>query len=249
LLSHLVSKPGYLEHYRKRKLRGDYIILDNSAHENGHGNRANELLFQAMLVRADEVVCSDVLFDAQGTVQRTEAMLRYIQTDHGWAAYYAAGAPRLMLVPQGTDERSWSKCLKQLVNLFDTHMAQLATSQPVIGVSKDYDDMVPGGITHLITRYVSPLRRRGVDVHCLGWPTDLWALAKVQKRAPWVRSADSAKPFVYAKAGIRLEPGGPVPVYPHRRDDYFDRPLAGRSKLAELNVEVFKAAANNALID
>jgi hypothetical protein len=248
LLSHLIGKPGYLEHYRERKNAGDYIILDNSAHENGHGNGAHELLFQARLVRADEVVCSDVLFDADGTVERTEKMLQYIASDHGWDTYFAAGTPRLMLVPQGTDEQSWARCLKRLMYVWDIHMSQLATAPPVIGVSKDYDDMVVGGIAHLIYKYIKPLRKRKVDVHCLGWPTNLWALADVAKKCSFVRSADSAKPFVYARAGIKLEPGGPVPDYPHRTDDYFETPLAKLTKIAVCNVEVFKAAASNELI-
>jgi hypothetical protein len=248
LLSHLIGRSGYLEHYATRKAAGDYIILDNSAHENGSGNGARELLFQARLVRANEVVCSDVLFDCPGTIERTEAMLQYIASDHGWEAYYAAGCPRLMLVPQGTDEISWARCLKRLMYVWDIHMSQLATMPPVVGVSKDYDDFVDGGIAHLISKYCRPLTKRGVDVHCLGWPANLWALADVHRRCPWVRSADSAKPFVYARAGVKLEPGGPVPDYPHRTDDYFETPLTNHTKLAACNVEVFKAAAVNELI-
>jgi len=247
LLSHLIDRPGYLEHYRRRKRMGDYIILDNSAHEHGSGNGARKLLFQAMLVGADEVVCSDVLFDAAGTCERTEQMLLYICSDDGWNAYWTAGAPRLMLVPQGKDEKSWAWCLKRLINVYDAHVSHLVTSPPVIGVSKDYDDW-NGGIARLISRYCKPYRSRGIDVHCLGWPTNLWSLAQVRKRTPWVRSVDSAKPFVYAAAGIRLEPGGPVPKYPHRMPNYFDTPLARCTPIARTNVEVFKAAASNELI-
>lgn len=251
MLSHLIERPGYLDYYRKRRAAGDYLILDNSAHEHGHGNKAQELLFQAMIVGAHEVVCSDVLFDAKGTVQATQAMLAYIRTDYGWDAYVAAGMPRLMLVPQGKTEREVEQCLHRLVILWMEYMQQLSGRPPVIGISKDYDDeILEGGIAEFIVKYVYPLRvSMRADVHCLGWPANLWALADVHRKAPWVRSVDSAKPFVYAAAGIRLEPGGDVPEYPHREPGYFSTPIGGRrATIARVNVEVFKAAATNELI-
>jgi hypothetical protein len=247
LLSHLIDRPGYLDYYRKRKRLGDYIILDNSAHEHQVGNKAHELMFQAMLLQADEVVCSDVLFDARETAHATEAMLVYITSDRGWDVYYGAGCPRLMLVPQGANERQWAWCLRELLYLWDHYMRNLATAPPVIGISKDYDNF-KGGIAGIIKRHCEALRDQGVDVHCLGWPTNLWSLANVNKKTPWVRSVDSAKPFAYARAGVRLEPGGPVPPYPRRTSDFFDRPLGRWSDVARVNVEVFRAAAANELI-
>jgi hypothetical protein len=250
LLSHLFERPGYIEYYRNRRRAGDYLILDNSAHEHGHGNKAQELLFQAMIIGVHEVVCSDVLFDSQGTCEATEGMLQYITSDHGWDAYMAAGLPRLMLVPQGRSERELEQCLNRLMYLWAIYMENLSGHPPVIGISKDYDDDLPGGIASFISTYCHPHRERvGADVHCLGWPANLWALADVYRKAPWVRSVDSAKPFVYARAGIRLEPGGTVPTYPHRTDDYFDAPLGRCANIAKANVEVFKAAATDALIE
>lgn len=250
LLSHLVDKRPYFEFYKRRRRAGDYLILDNSAHEHGSGNAVHQLLFQAMILRVNEVVCSDVLFDAKGTAEKTEAMLQYIASDRGWDTYVAAGSPRLMLVPQGRNEREISQCLHRLLYLWEVHMARLATTPPVIGISKDYDDTVDGGIASLIVKYCAPARvRYWADVHCLGWPSNLWSLAEVCRQAPWVRSTDSAKPFVYARAGVRLEPGGEVPTYPHRTDDYFEKPLGRSTIIAKANVEVFKAAATNCLIE
>jgi hypothetical protein len=250
LLSHLTHYPGYLDFYRKRGRQGDYLILDNSAHEHGHGNRAQELLFQAMVVGAHEVVCSDVLFDAHGTAQASEAMMRYISSDYGWESYMTAGSPRLMLVPQGKTEREVEQCLHRLIFLWTVHMERLSTHPPVIGISKDYDDeIMDGGIAGFIAKYCEPIRNRlNIDVHCLGWPKNLWSLSEVHRQAPWVRSVDSAKPFVYARAGIRLEPGGDVPTYPHRTPDYFNTALGRCTNIAQVNVEVFQAAASNELI-
>lgn len=250
LLSHLFAHPGYLEYYSKRRDFGDYIILDNSAHENGAGNLPDELLDQAVAVRAQEVVCPDVLFDDRGTVSAGVRMFRYMTSDAGWEKFCAAGLPRLMLVPQGTTRGEWVKCLTSLMHEWEERMSHLVGMPPVIGVSKDYEDLVSGGITSLIAQYLAPLRQAmGIDVHCLGWPSKLWSLAKVQQETPWVRSTDSAKPFVYARAGIRLEPGGTVPRYPRRAHDYFTTPTDDALvDLARINVEVFKAAATDELI-
>lgn len=250
LLSHLFEQPGYLEFYKERRRDHDYIILDNSAHEAGVGNLPDILLDQALVVRAQEIVCPDVLFDDRGTVDMTVRMFRYLLTTEGWFKYENAGYPRLMLVPQGTTRAEWVRCLASLVREWEDRIQPYIETAPVIGVSKDYEDLVPDGIAGLIEKYLSPLRQtHGIDVHCLGWPSHLWALAHVARRTPWVRSTDSAKPFVYAQAGVRLEPGGKVPRYPHRAPDYFTETTSDEcTYLAKINVEVFKASAIDELI-
>ena len=57
------------------------------------------------------------------------------------------------------------------------------------------------------------------------WSNNLWSTALIAGRYPWIRSTDSAKPFVFAKNYIRLEPGGPIPSYPRRDPEYFHAPL------------------------
>src|SRR4051812_5392932 len=70
VLSHLVGESfDYTQHYAKERDRGAYLVLDNSAHENTHGEAADALMRQALAIRAQEVVVPDVLFDAAGTVE------------------------------------------------------------------------------------------------------------------------------------------------------------------------------------
>lgn len=236
--------PEYVRYYRRRRRAGDYLILDNAAHENGAGNGHDMLLGQAWLVGAQEVVCPDVLFDHWGTLDRTAKMLRYIR-DEGRDEYATAYYPRLMLVPQGSNEKEWQSCLQYLIALWERYMSHVLTDPPVIGISKDYPNL-PSLIAPLYSPYHVDM---GIDVHCLGWPTDLWTLAEIKRECPWVRSTDSAKPFVYAKAGIMLEPGGKIPQYPHRSHDYFTTPVPDHfCKVARANIEVFKATANDELI-
>jgi len=244
ILSHLLEDDRYASFYTTRALHGDYVILDNSAHEYGAGNKAEQLLAQCAAVFADEVVAPDVLFDANATVEASRSMFRYIDTH--WEQYLIANKPRLMLVPQGTNRGEWVKSLHGLLRAWDVVLGSRDMEDPVIGVSKDYDSIVKGGITTLIKQYLEPMK---AEVHCLGWPTNLWSLAKVMQECPWVRSTDSAKPYVYAANEILLEPGGSVPEYPRRAPDYFTKPLTDKQrKIATRNVKVFQAAALDMLI-
>lgn len=243
VLSHLLKDKQYKEYYVERRKWDEYLILDNSAHEFGVGNKPEQLLKQAKALRAQEIVCPDVLFDANGTIEATRALLRYIEKRKD--LWEAAGEPRLMVVPQGNDRTQWVKCLNNLLKAWDSTLDEgVPLGDPIIGVSKDYDIFVKGGISTLIREYCSEY-----DVHCLGWPTDLWSLAKVVQECPWVRSTDSAKPFVYARASILLEPGGTVPPYPRRGAHYFQAELNYQQReIAARNIRVFDAAATNALI-
>lgn len=248
LLSHLLEDERYVEYYKERRRQGDYLILDNSAHEFGKGNDAEQLLKQASALRAQEVVCPDILFDANGTVESTRTMLRYIEKHK--EVWEEAGEPRLMIVPQGGNRTEWVKCLNNLLQAWESTLDEgVPLGDPVIGVSKDYDIFVKGGITTLIREYLGNNHEMTGTVHCLGWPSNLWSLSRVQYECPWVRSTDSAKPFVYARAGILLEPGGAVPDYPHRGEHYFQATLNYQQhEIASRNIRVFDAAANNVLI-
>lgn len=262
LLSHLFKKKGYLDYYARRSDEGDYLILDNSAHEHGIGNSMEQLLKEARKVCATEVVVPDVLFDAKSTVESARLSLRYLEERKGERAWDRAGKPRLMYVPQGNNRPEWSWCLRTMLNLHDhAHLENNELPPPVIGVSKDYY-WWHGGLPALFKAHLNPLKaaRPSIDVHLLGWPTALWQTALIAREFPWVRSTDSAKPFVYAKNGILLEPGGKVPEYPRRDPRYFDDPLLHHAEIemngtmytideiARRNMTVFESAATDHLI-
>lgn len=248
LLSHLVKAyPEYERHYSERATAGDYLILDNSAHEFGVGNGMAELMAQARALGAEEVVVPDVLFDWRATVESAKAAVSWLNSTPGKKAWELAGRPRLMYVPQGDGRSQWARCLQKL--MFAHQDLDGEHGPPVIGISKDYYNL-RGSLAGLIDEFVREWYEfERADVHCLGWPTSLWDLADVARDHPWVRSTDSAKPFVYAKAGILLEPGGKVPQYPRRDKRYFDDPLTDNSlEVAVRNAQVFEAAARDELV-
>lgn len=250
ILSHLLKDKRYTRFYRDRRDKGDYLILDNGAHENGAGESPEVLIAKADALGVQELVLPDVLFDRRGTIERTKQMLKWI-AGPGWSAYCIAGCPRLMVVPQGKDRADWAACLASLLRTWDywTRLMPGPISPPVIGISKDYDEF-RGGLPYMIGHYIEPVfKDRPCDIHCLGWPNDLWAIAIIARMFPWVRSTDSAKPFVYAKNAILLEPGGNIPKYPRRDPDYFTEDFTTAQRtLALRNVSVFCATATDELV-
>lgn len=252
LLAHLCKDQRYVDFYKERSRRGDYIILDNSAHEHGTGSPMQGLLKLAKRVGAHEVVVPDVLFSMEETLDSAQDTLDWLVTVEGWAAYRRAGTPRLMLVPQGESLAELSVCLVGLLQAWCKFVKEAPdlVPTPVIGISKDYQ-VYEGGLQGFVAKTVGPYRGNGIfDVHLLGWANDLWATAQIQRSCPWVRSTDSAKPFVYALSKIKLEPGGDYPQYPRRKEDYFIAKIEDPEvlEIARANVQVYRAAATDTLI-
>lgn len=252
VLSHLLSYAPYYKFYRTRRLSGGYIVLDNGAHENKRGMEMRDLLALAGALRANEIVLPDTLFDARATVEGAERALSFLlgegQTVWGLQTY-----PQLMIVPQGIDFDAWERCLNDLVGLL-THAymknPSLFMPPPVrftIGISKDYE-VWKGGIPRLLEHLAVFREWLPFDVHLLGWGRDLLMLAAIAHEYPWVRSTDSAKPFVYAIHGISLadlqsdaDTGGIAPAYPGRPPRYFATPLTPEALvIARTNVQVFR---------
>lgn len=248
LLTHLLSRRAYMKHYIEERQNGAYLVLDNSAHEKGEGEDAASLMAMAIKLRAQEVVVPDVLFDSEKTIDKAV---------HAHETWYEAGHPgmvtlnpALMYVPQGENIFAWHDCCNELLNLH-MYAAQRHNIRRhcVLGISKDYE-MWDGGILALMGSVIPTLAKyatRGIEikVHLLGWGRDLWALNRVAASYPWIRSTDSAKPFVYGIHGVELDPSQDPPQYPKRPKGYFGYKMDVVQQLAaEHNVGVFMATAN-----
>jgi hypothetical protein len=232
VLSHLLDDPSYLSFYKRVAGYGEWITLDNSAHEMTGGQPMQELLPQAIAIKAREIVMPDYLFHAMYTVEATREAFRTLATSPLFKA--CSPTPKLMLVPQGRDEDDWAWCLDH----------QLATAKAygldglvTLGLSKDYVKF-SGGLKHLIRQY---LLGRGKPIHLLGWPCT-WDLIDLAREFPSIRSTDTAKPFLYAYRGITLN-HYEEPRKLRRPDYYFDLDLIECEKLVDHNVSMFKLAS------
>lgn len=232
LLSHLLEEPLYFVHYKNQRRRGAYLVLDNSAHEHRTGEDALTLANWARELDAQEVVVPDSLEDAAGTVDR--AILAHEAWYEGDSAVMSNLDPALMYVPQGKDYSDWQDCLKELVGIHLYTAKRYGIRQDfVIGISKDYE-VWHGGILKLLQDDIYPLRadalKSGIKMqtHLLGWGRNLWELEEMATACPWIRSTDSAKPFVFALKNMDLVSyyeEGETPTYPRRPKNYFRRKI------------------------
>jgi len=251
LLSHLLKYKHYKEHYiREKKNNKAYLILDNSAHEFKSGQKAELLIDQAFEIKADEIVCPDILFDGRGTFDRCRDALRvFSQSDR-----FAELKPNIMIVPQGKTYEEWQVCLYDMMNEYDwvysKHPKQFK-QVPVIGLSKDYE-MWDGGLTRLFEQNLTlVMTNEWISVHLLGWGRNLWDLNTIAREygsIEYLRSVDSAKPFVYALSNIRLNFNESIPEYPTRPKNYFQSSLTKEQRdIAYNNVRMFELAAKGKL--
>jgi len=251
LLAHLLDHATYREWYRAERKHGAYLVLDNSAHENGQGQDPATLLKMGFDLDAQEIVVPDVLDDAGATIEC--CLAAHEEWFESKSVILDTYAPAFMYVPQGRNEDEWKDCLKDLVSIHDYCARKYSLRRDyVIGVSKDYN-VWDGGLMKLLDEHVKPLRdealERGVrvQVHLLGWMRDLWSLREIANKHLWLRSTDSAKPFVYAEANIDLIESynkHKVPEYPKRKDEYFYKKLNRRQlEIADNNVWMFRETA------
>lgn len=228
VLTHLVHQsPKYKEFYRQCGKRGDWILLDNSAHELGAGEGTSMIISAAEAIGANEVILPDRLFFGEDTYERsfeTAMKIRYRLPD-----------VRLMGVPQGRTVNEYDRCLRRLLSL----------GIDAIGISKDYE-VWPGGLRDRVetVRMLAP----DVDIHLLGWgrePEQLYRLARAPELN--IRGVDSAKPLVYAQFGIVLNsPSTSLsqPRYPSRHENFFNVPVLNEF-VAFSNIQVFREFADS----
>lgn len=228
LLAHLFESNKYRNHYFYRRKQGDYLIVDNGACEHDRPTSMANVMDCAVQVRAQEVVIPDVQFDASETLAELRKSLRWLITDR------PTWIPKFQFVPQGQTPQEWMDCLDRGILLLKS-----AGIDPVVAVAKQYEEFPEGRLA-----LVRALQTRDLDeVHLLGWAPPWESLARIAQECPWVRSVDSAKPFSYAKHGVKLELGKPTHRIP-RDDNYFQtRVPVQHDLLARTNVNTFRQAA------
>jgi hypothetical protein len=240
VLSHLLQYKPYRDFYMERVEKGEYVILDNSAHENGIGEGPGKLLLQALTLMPHELVVPDALDDSRRTVQFSH---NAVQSWYGSDGRMQNVNPRLMYVPQGKDPDDWLRCLVELLMLHETACDLGAKSEFTIGISKDCGRW-EGGLQDLLNRARIDLSDPRCEVHLLGSGHDYWTAGELGKRFR-IRSVDTAKPFVWAMHDMEMHQVGwpfKLPEHPPARSrDFFFRELhLAELSLAQANVNVLR---------
>ncbi len=197
LADKILGDDRYRQAYRDAVRRGEYVIVDNGAAENGFSVSASNLLEAASAVGAQEIVAPDILEDSQGTLEATEEFLVRV------GSQLQETKVKIMVVPQGKTGYEWQLCAQTMYELLKS---QGLTKRVIIGVPKHLDKKVAGGrattLRAIVHGWGAPFR-----FHLLGSGELLCrdvATAKVLRK---IRSIDTGLPAALAQNGKRLQPG------------------------------------------
>lgn len=188
----------------------------------------------AGLIGAAEVVCTDVLYDGQGTVAATRRFLSQ-------AAGLGSRA-RFIGVPQGDTRREWLACYEALIEL---------DAIEVIGLSKlSIPRCWPGEVAEARLACVAELHRHGPPpkaCHLLGGdrslPAELRSHHDLGHQA--VRSNDSSAAAWHAAFGVPFDPatGRAARQAPGKPDLQRTVLSASQLDIAHANISILRAHA------
>lgn len=239
MLAHRVKDdPEYVGHFQDRELAGDFIMLDNGAHE-GETLAFPELLSICCAVPVHEIAVPDILYNDNATLEQLRHAIHYLNSVEGQTHYQAAGAPRLMIIPQAPTNSNivahLTLCAMGMISLLE--QAKFPLFKVTLGIPFRYDNYTDFMLVcHRLTWLAVA---KGIQVHILGWPSRYGVVFDVAKKYEFIRSIDSAKPITYARQGIALSdsPDHHTMGDIHRGKDYFEAVLSNKELgLAQLNV-------------
>lgn len=244
VLPEYLTDKVYFNFYKHRREIGDYLILDNGAHEHDGPLPMSDLVMWANELRANEIVLPDVQRDTKATVRATRAALDWLDVSR--PAFEEAGSPVMMIVPQGKTMQEWTSCRWAMLKAVHEFMG--GRKYPVIGIAKHHEDLIIGGVRRLVADTCSWHSR--ASIHMLGWPRDLNSIAFTELDYPMIRSIDTARPLVFAKE--QMSPASehlPDPnsrKYPSRDSEFFTDAIPGQDRgLAYRNIAWFAQRAGD----
>lgn len=200
-LGHLVEAPGmdkYTEFFKHRAKEEDvFIIMDNGVIE-GDPRSIEELMRKAETIGANELVLPDVFCDMTPTLRAVDQATRFIASMDSEDTIDSLG---FMAVPQGKTLEQWLSCAVVLLN------------NPLIsclGIPKVLVKLAGrDGRYRAIAELLDRVGELNVDLHLLGcWqsPLEVSIISKLINQGDLVniRGVDSAIPYVYARAGMKI---------------------------------------------
>ena len=215
ILTHICDKyPEYTEFYRQRAKEGDYIILDNSAHELGQAVPAKMIRKYAEIIKPSIVVLPDVVGNGKETLRQTKQAVEILK-DKRW---------KLMAVPQAPTTGGITACIEMWID----NLKQMYEIPEIsaIGIPLELGRLFRprekrAGLAEILER--RQLIRQDMTYHMLGL-ADVFEVYQLS-RFPWIFGCDSAKPLTLGAHGVLLHADANkklLATYPRRPENYFD---------------------------
>jgi len=205
----LLKHREYLDFYKDRKKRGDFVIMDNMAFEKPEGTKLDVLLEACELLGPDEVVLIDKRFDFMGTYESSVRSMEALQRE-GYDG-------QMMAVPQGRNWAEYVKCALALAGL---------EGVTTIGIIEETEQWSPLGRGEVAQNLYRKLTAHGcsLEYHFLGMTETMTDLLHPWAKS-YLRGVDSAKLIVWGLYGHNITPQKVgterIPLYPGRPEDYF----------------------------
>jgi len=186
----MMDDKDYKRLYKRLRLLGAYVMLDNGLSENKEPLTAEELEALTVLILPSEVVLPDFLTDSARTIRASRATLEYLLFDGGYAG-------RFMAVAQGNTLREYMDCIYELLSIRDVHC---------IGLSKYFPEITGISRRALLNSIASErLHHRKIEWHLLGVCEPIDEVAAIALEFPWLRGIDTCYPVLAAMKGIDIE--------------------------------------------
>lgn len=196
----------YTSFYRQRITRGDFVILDNGAHEYGKTPSLDVLCAAAHMLKPTEIVLPDDMHGENCHITTVQ------MSREGALRLQKQGFDKFMAVPHGHTFNDWLWCAMEL-----SHIPGVTT----LGIAeKDAIKLTGGDRTELI-RAITGL---GKWIHLLGMMEDMRDVQdRFTRTNPKVRGVDGSKLVVWGHAGLNVRPLESLPPYPGRPEGYFEQ--------------------------
>jgi len=217
VLAQLVQEnETYREFYRRDSIINNniynnniYIIIDNGASELGKSLDIDKLIESAKYIKADEIICPDVMFNSDDTVRLTQNFLDSLSRDE-------LRSFKFMAVPQGNTKDEWTKCYADLFCYLDYRIDTLGLSKRCI--SKCFG----GNVVTARIKCIEEFKDRTIlpQIHLLGADTNILAELNYMKYNKSVRSIDSNIAFKLATYSYTLNTVNPPPIAPTEHLDF-----------------------------
>jgi hypothetical protein len=221
-LAHLIGKAGFEDYTTFYELKGrqndKFLIMDNGLIE-GDPRPIEEIVDKAEKLHASELVLPDVFRDRNATWRAVNKALVYLHNKGKFDM-------RVMAVAQGNTYEEWLESARELLKLPINTLGipKVLTKLPHYKISSGgHISFEKDGYWLQRLEAIRALREEldaaDVEIHLLGcWDTPLEAKRIANDVATGncheVRGIDSAIPWVYASAGMKMSEGerpvGPV---------------------------------------
>ena len=220
LTQYYLRNAQYREFYLRRRVLGDFIILDNGAAEIKAAVAGSSMMYIVKELKPDIVVAPDVIYDRAETVVRTAAFLEKYKSDLNTLSI------KVMAVPQGVTSVEWYKSYQKFNA--DSRIDWL-------GISMFYTPKFNRRLEAL--ELIAPTVQK--PCHLLGLWDNPYDLLE-ERKFDFVYSIDTAKMIEFAFEGLTLAEWA---KHRHIDDDWYfglsDEGTTYKHKLITKNVNDF----------